>query len=276
MVAMMILLLLLPCSHGTAGAQPRTPTTGILGAFSDEVAILEQTLTDIQPQTILGLRFVIGKFKGRKIIIASSGVGKVNAAMSATLMIDRFKPDEVLFSGIAGSINPDLHPGDIVIGEKTAQHDLGTLTPEGIQRRGMRNPVDWQPNPVFFDADPKLLALAEAARQHVQLEKITTSEGERIPKIIKGVIVTGDVFVASPAKKDELRKSLNADAVEMEGAAVAQVCRELKVPCLVIRSISDTADAKARLDASLFFPVAAENSARLVTAIVQQLASPRR
>jgi len=276
MVAMMILLLLLPFCHGGAGAQSQAPTTGILGAFSDEVAILEQALTDAQAQTILGIRFVTGKLKGRRVVVASSGAGKVNAAMSATLIIDRFKPDEILFSGIAGAINPDLHPGDIVIGEKTAQHDLGTLTPEGMQRRGMRNPVDWQPNPVFFDADPKLLALAEAVAQRLRLEKIATSEGERTPKIIKGIIVTGDVFVASPQKKDELRKSLNADAVEMEGAAVAQVCRELKVPSLVIRSISDTADAKARLDSSLFSPVAAENSARLVTEIVQQLGSPRK
>jgi len=271
--AMALVLVVLSPGRASTRAQPQAPITGILGAFSDEVAILEQALTDAQPQTILGIRFVTGKLMGRRVVVASSGVGKVNAAMSATLLIDHFRPSEVLYSGIAGAVNPDLHPGDIVIGEKTVQHDLGTLTPEGIQRRGMRNPVDWKPNPVFLDADPELLGLAEVARKRVELEKIQTSEGQRTPKIIKGIVATGDVFVASPAKKEELRKALNADAVEMEGAAVAQVCRELGVPCLVIRSITDSADANARKDSNLFFPVAAQNSSRLVMDIVGQLAS---
>lgn len=266
-----ILLLLFICAHVTAGSQLRPSTTGILGAFGDEVAILEQAMTDARPQTILGVRFVAGTLKGRSVVVASSGTGKVNAAMCATLLVDHFSPGEIIFSGIAGSINPDLHPGDIVIGEKTAHHDMGTLNPEGMQYRGMRSPVDWQPNPVYLDADQRLLMAAETARKSVSLEKIATSEGERTPVIVKGIIVTGDVFVASSAKKHELRKALNADAVEMEGAAVAQVCRELGVPCLVIRSISDTADANARQDASLFFPIAAQNSALFVQSIIEQL-----
>lgn len=269
------LLLLFTCGHLTAGNQLRPSTTGILGAFGDEIAILEQTLADARPQTILGIRFVTGTLNGRNVVVASSGVGKVNAAMCATLLIDHFMPSEVIFSGIAGGINPDLHPGDIVIGEKTAHHDMGTLNPEGMHYRGMRSPVDSRPNPVFFDADPRLLQAAEAARKQLSLEKIQTSEGERAPAIIKGVIVTGDVFVASPSKKEELRKALNADAVEMEGAAVAQVCRELGVACLVIRSISDTADAKARQDAGFFFPIAAQNSSLFVRSIVEHLALPQ-
>ncbi len=264
-------LLLLLCGHLTAGDQVRPSTTGILGAVGDEVAILEQAMTDARTQTILGVRFVTGTLKGRSLVVASSGTGKVNAAMCATLLIDHFTPGEIIFSGIAGSINPELHPGDIVIGQKTAHHDTGTLNPEGMHYRGMRSPVDWQRNPVYFDADPRLLQAAETARKNVSLEKIATSEGERTPVIVKGIIVTGDVFVASSAKKEELRKALNADAVEMEGAAVAQVCRELGVPCLVVRSISDTADARARQDASLFFPIAAQNSALFVQSIVEQL-----
>jgi len=274
MTSVAIPLLLLVCSYLTAGNQSRPSTTGILGAFGDEVAILEQAMTDARPQTILGVRFVTGTLKGRSVVVASSGVGKVNAAMCATLLIDHFMPGEVIFSGIAGGIDPGLHPGDIVIGEKTAHHDMGTLDPEGMHYRGMRSPVDWQPNPVYFDADPRLLLAAEAARKSVSLEKIASSEGERTPVIVRGIIVTGDVFVASPAKKEELRKGLQADAVEMEGAAVAQVCRELGVPCLVIRSISDTADAKARQEASLFSPIAAQNSALFVQSIVEQLPRP--
>jgi len=239
-----------------------------LGAFSDEVAMLEQSLSGAQSQTVQGIRFVTGSLKGRRVVIASSGVGKVNAAMSATLLIDHFKPAEVLFTGIAGSVNPELHPGDIVIGVKTAQHDLGTLTHAGIERRGARSPVDGQRGPVFLEADSRLVSQAESAARGIRLDKIQTSEGLRAPRAVRGVIVTGDVFVASPAKAKELREELKADAVDMESAAVAQVCRLLGVPWLVIRSVSDAADANAARDTSRFYAIAAENSMRLVTALV--------
>jgi len=248
------------------------PVTGILGAFGDELALLEQSVADPQPQQILGIRFVAGKLKGRKVAIASSGVGKVNGGVAAALLIEHFKPHEILYSGIAGSLNPDLWPGDIVIAVKTFQHDLGTLNPEGIQLRGMRNPVDWKPNPVFFDADPGLVGLAESAGRIIELSRIQTSRGERSPRILKGIIATGDLFVASPVKRDELRRTLQADAVEMEGAAVAQICYQFAVPCLVIRSISDSADSNARSDANEFMATAARNSSVLVSAIVERLA----
>lgn len=270
-VALLFGLLLFPTwGTDTASAQD-WPRTGIMGAFSEEVSLLEDALKESQVQTVLGIRFVTGTLEGHRVVLASSGVGKVNAAMTATLMIDHFKLREILFSGIAGAINPDIRPGDIVVAEKTAQHDLGTLTPDGIQLRGMRNPVDWIRNPIFFEADGRLLALAEESARRVELEKIQEGAGERIPRVLRGIIVTGDVFVASPGKKQELRQTLKADAVEMEGAAVAQICRQCKVPCLVIRSISDSADASARQDAGTFLSVAVRNSARLVTAIVSRL-----
>jgi adenosylhomocysteine nucleosidase len=202
-------------------------------------------------------------------------VGKVNAAMAATLLIDHFRPKELIFSGIAGAINPELKPGDIVIAEKTAQHDLGTLTPEGIQLRGMRNPADWERNPVFLDGEPQLVLLAQESAKRITLDKVRSGAGERTPAVVKGIVVTGDVFVVSPSKKEELRRSMKADAVEMEGAAVAQICRQLAVPCLIIRSISDSADANARQDAAAFLDVAVRNSASLVIEIARGLASPR-
>ncbi len=272
-LAIALQLLLVPAAVSPQD-QPRASVTGILTAFGDEVTILEQTVVGARSETIRGIRFITGDLRGRRVVIASSGVGKVHAALSATLLIDHFKPSEVLFSGIAGGINPDLHPGDIVIGQRAAQHDLGTLTPQGIVRRGVRNPVDWQPSPLFLDADPRLCAQALAAAGSLEFEKIETSEGLRTPKVIPGLIVTGDVFVASPSKKKELREELGADAVEMEGAAVAQVCHLLRVPWLVIRSISDVADADASRDMARFYSVAAQNSTRLVMEIVAGLAKP--
>ncbi len=272
-IALLSSLLFIPtCGKGTASAQDR-PCTGIMGAFSEEVSLLEEALKEPQIQSVLGVRFVTGTLEGRSVVLACSGVGKVNAAMTATLMIDHFRPKEILFTGIAGAIGPDLRPGDIVLAEKTAQHDLGTLTPDGLQLRGMRNPIDWVRNPVFFEGDGRLLALAEESGRRVKLEKVQGGADEGSPRVLRGIIVSGDVFVASPAKKEELRKSLKADAVEMEGAAVAQICYQCKLPCLVIRSISDSADASARQDASAFLSVAVRNSARLVTDIVGRLPS---
>jgi len=260
---------------GTAMTDPPgAPCTGIMGAFSEEVARLEEGLKDPQIHSLLGVRFVSGMLNGRRVVIASSGVGKVNAAMTATLLIDHFKPREVVFSGIAGAINPALKPGDIVIAEKTAQHDLGTLTAEGIQLRGARSPVDWERNPVYFDAPSGLIALAQESARRITLDKVRSGSEERTPAVVKGIVVTGDVFVVSPSKKEELWKSMKADAVEMEGAAVAQICRQLSVPCLIIRSISDSADRNARQDVAAFLDVAVRNSASLVGEIVRGLAMP--
>jgi adenosylhomocysteine nucleosidase len=261
--------------HGQGAADPGdAPCTGILGAFSEEVTRLEDGLKDPRIHSILGIRFVTGILNGRRVVVASSGVGKVNAAMTATLLIDHFRPKEVIFSGIAGAINPELRPGDIVIAEKTAQHDLGTLTADGLQLRGMRSPVDWERNPVFFDGDPRLALLAQESAKRAILDKVRSGAEQRTPAVVRGIVVTGDVFVVSPSKKEELRRSMKADAVEMEGAAVAQICRQLAVPCLIIRSISDSADANARQDAAAFLDVAVRNSASLVSEIARSLASP--
>ena len=249
------------------------PITAILGAFEREITLLEDELTDTQEQRIEGMRFVSGKLNGKRVVIAWTGIGKVNAAMTATLLIEHFKPNELLFTGIAGGINPQLWPGDIVIAAEIAHHDMGVLTPQSFDYRGAMNPLDGWRNPVFLPADERLLELAQRAAGQLELEMIRTTAGERLPRIIKGVVVTGDVFVASPEKCAELRQQLGADAVEMEGAAVAQICYQRRIPHLVIRSISDKAGEGAVLDKQLFQIVAAKNSASLVAEIIGLLDS---
>lgn len=249
------------------------PVTGILGAFGEEIEYLDNSIEERKVQTIEGMPFVTGKLKGRHVVLALTGIGKVNAAMTATLLLEHFKPDEVLFTGIAGGINPDLLPGDIVIAEKTAQHDLGRMTPDGMFNRGMRNPLTGIRNPVFFPADSELLKLAEASGKRIKLDSIKAGSTVRIPKIITGIVVTGDVFVASPSKKIELREKLRADAVEMEGAGVAQICWQHTVPYLVIRSLSDSANEQAEEDIDMYREIAARNAALLVEDIIKQLAA---
>jgi adenosylhomocysteine nucleosidase len=240
------------------------PVTAILGAFEQEIILLEDKLTDAQDRTIEEIRFVSGKLRGKKVVIAYTGIGKVNAAMTTTLLIEHFKPDKVIFTGIAGAVNRQLQPGDIVIAEKTAHHDMGTVWPEGLFHKGVKNRLSGWENPVFFETDKQLLKLAERAAQQVDLRSIRIISGQRSPKVVKGVVVTGDAFIASAEKCAELRKKLNADAVEMEGAAVAQLCFQRGIGYLVIRSISDNADEGAVLDKQTFYLLAAKNSSSLV------------
>ena len=240
------------------------PVTAILGAFEQEIILLEDELIGKQEQIIEGIRFVSGTLSGKKVVIAFTGIGKVNAAMTTTLLIEHFKPDKVIFTGIAGAVNRQLQPGDIVIAEKTAHHDMGTLWPEGLFHKGVKNRLNGWENPVFFEADEQLLKLAERAAEQVEFSSIRIISGQRRPKVVKGVVVTGDSFIASADKCAELREKLNADAVEMEGAAVAQLCFQRGIGFLVIRSISDNADEGAVLDKQTFYLLAAKNSSSLV------------
>jgi adenosylhomocysteine nucleosidase len=254
----------------SAREEAQSPTA-ILGAFGDEVTLIESRLSEKREHKIQGITFFTGKLSGRPVVLARSGVGKVNAAMTTTLLIEHFKPREVIFTGIAGAINLELFPGDVVIAARVAQHDFGAALPDRFEHRGAPNPIDGKRNPVFFPADPRLLAAAEKVAARVEFDAIKIDGAERKPKIIRGVIVTGDAFISSPEKKADLRKALGADAVEMEGAAVAQVCWQQQVACLIIRSLSDRADANAQRDFANFYSVAAQNSARLVAAIAEQL-----
>ncbi|MHC4074116.1 MAG: 5'-methylthioadenosine/adenosylhomocysteine nucleosidase [Planctomycetota bacterium] len=254
--------------HAAEPGPNSSPVTAILGAFEREVTLLEDRVTQRRERIIEGIRFVSGKLNGRQVVVTWTGVGKVNAAMTTTLLIEHFKPKRIIFTGIAGGVNRDLQPGDIVIAERTAHHDMGTVWPEGLFFKGVKSRIGGYENPVFFPADKELVKLAQRAADGATLESIRTLKGRRDPKIIKGVVVTGDAFIASADKCAELRKRLEADAVEMEGAAVAQICYQRQIPCLVIRSISDNADEGAVMDKQMFYIMAARNSASLVAEMV--------
>jgi adenosylhomocysteine nucleosidase len=244
------------------------PVTAILGAFGQEVTLLADRLANPHEHEIEGIQFVTGKLNGQNVVVAWTGIGKVNAAMTTTLLVEHFKPKQLIFTGIAGAVNPELQPGDIVIAEKTAYHDMGTVWPEGLVPKGVKNRLDGTENPVFFPANRRLVRLAQQAARRAALERFQTTQGERAPRIITGIVVTGDAFIASAAKCAELRKRFKADAVEMEGAAVAQICYQRDIPYLVIRSISDNANEGAVLDKQMFYILAARNSAQLVADIV--------
>lgn len=254
-------------SHG--GERPRP--VAVLGAFDREVRLLDEMLTDVQPRQVEGIEFVSGRLSGRPVVVAWTGVGKVNAAMVTTLLLEHYRPSRVIFTGIAGAVDPNLSPGDIVIAKETAHHDMGMFWSDGFEPGGVRNRLTGADNPVFFPADPNLLTVAQEAGKHVALNPVALKAGPRTPRVVLGTVVTGDAFVASQPKCEELAETLGADAVEMEGAAVAQVCYQRGIGHLVIRSIADRADEGAVLDKQKFYLIAAENSATLVAAVVERM-----
>jgi adenosylhomocysteine nucleosidase len=265
-----------PAAAAAAGSVTtggRQPVTLILGAFGQEVRLLDEAVQGAKVQQVRGLKFTTGLLGGRQVVICLSGIGKVNAAMTVTAAIVKFEPAEVIFTGIAGGVNPELRPGDIVLGARVGQHDYGDLTEAGMKVGPTRSPITNRRNPVLFPADERLLALASAAAKEVKWQPVSLGEQTRVPRVQAGTIVTGDVFVASESKSKSLRQDLQADATEMEGAAVAQVCYQFGVPCLVIRSLSDNADSRAMEDLRKFQGQAAHNSAALVEAVVARLAA---
>lgn len=246
--------------------KPR-PITALLGAFDAEVKLVEQSIRNPRTKTINGIRFTIGRIGSRKVVVAETGIGKVNAAMTTTFVLAHFRPSEVLFTGIAGAVNPDLQPGDLVIARQTAHHDYRTITFDQKPTNRTRNAITKQLNPANFPADSLLLLRAISTANTMAFDPIP--DAPRSPTVLVGTVVTGDQFISSQEKVNNLREEFNADATEMEGAAVAQVCYQQQVPCLVIRSLSDKANANARRDMLSFLKVAASNSARLVMAIVE-------
>jgi adenosylhomocysteine nucleosidase len=266
-VQIITLTLFLPGFPGAALAQA---VVGVLG-ITEEVAPIEKRLKDSRETVVRGYVFRVGMLNGGQVVVGRSGAGKVNAAIVTTLLIGHFKPAAVMFSGTAGAVDPALRPGDVVIGASVAQHDVGLQTPKGIMRRGVRNAVTQELDPLLVRAPETLLAAARRSALGLTLPPVKSVEGERAPRIVEGVIVTGDAFLTDVARRDELRKSLGASAVEMEGGAVVQTCRQFGVACLVVRSVTDRADMQALRSYQEFLATSSENAAALVTATIGRL-----
>jgi len=267
-IILIILFLCTSCSGpvGFSNSGRQEKVTLIVGAFSDEVKPIQAELENKHEGRIEGISFAEGKLRGRQVVVTWTGMGKVNAAATTSLLIEHFRPSEVIVCGIAGGIGPDINVGDVVIAEKSVQHDHGFWLDTGIENYGTDNRITGVKNPVFFEADKKLLDLAMRAGNQAALQGIAA--GTRA-KVKKGVIASGDTFIMSPQKKIDLQKRLGADAVEMEGAAIAQICYQQGVPLLIIRGISDAADEKADKDVDTFQNVAIKNAVKVTCKMME-------
>ncbi|GJM62872.1 5'-methylthioadenosine/adenosylhomocysteine nucleosidase [Persicobacter diffluens] len=218
-------LLLVVLSHFTVQAQ-----IGLMGAMDKEIVLLKSKIENLDSTQIGGQQFYSGTLSGQEVILCKSGIGKAQAAMTTTLLATTFKVTQIWFTGIAGAAKPDLEVLDIVIGNAFFQHDFDTHTFDG--KVGLAPGAD--ENGFFYPSMGLQQMAFEAAVKAFGTEKVH-----------EGLIVTGDQFIDDPQKIRMLFETYGASAVEMEGAAVAQIAQNFQIPYVIIRSISDKADGNA-------------------------------
>ncbi|MCU9613959.1 5'-methylthioadenosine/S-adenosylhomocysteine nucleosidase [Caldibacillus lycopersici] len=226
----------------------------IIGAMEEEVTILRNEIKNQQVETIANSEFTSGTMNNKDVVLLKSGIGKVNAAMSTSILLEKYKPDVVINTGSAGGLHPDLKVGDIVISTEVRHHDVDA-TVFGYEYGQVPQ------MPPAYVADEKLQEIA--VRSAKEISEVQT---------VKGLIATGDSFMSDPERVQAIGKRFtNLQAVEMEAAAIAQVAYQFGVPFVIIRSLSDIAGKESNISFEQYLETAAVNSAKLVMAIINQL-----
>lgn len=231
-------------------------TIGIIGAMDCEVDVLKQKLQNLEEFQHSNQKIYLGNLYDHKIVLVKSGVGKVNASMCTQYIIDKFSPDYIVNTGIAGGIAKNLEVGDVVIGEKLVQYDFD-VSAIGYAKGYMCTGIE--PNkPTMFYSDKHLIS---------NFEKTLNSD----VKVYKGIIASGDTFISDINRKHEIRDLFNATAVEMEGCAIAQTATSNEIPFLVIRAISDLADNEAGKSHAFVEEEIAEISSSAIENLLKEL-----
>lgn len=220
----------------------------ILSAMREELQALLPELRNARTESIGGRTFHLGQLAEHDAVLALSGIGKVSAALTATLLIERHAVQQVLFTGVAGGLGAGVKVGDVVVARQLLQHDLDVspLFPQYVvpEHRRSHYGTDGPMSDALTQAAQALLAAPSTA-----LAQAWDELGLAAPRLHEGLIISGDRFVSTSAESRALAAALpEALAVEMEGAAVAQVCAAFGVPCAVVRTVSDRADDSAHVD----------------------------
>ena len=244
-------------------------TIAIVSALHEELAAVLDLMPDEQQQVVGGRAFWRGHLHGHDVVAVLSGIGKVAAATTATVLIERFGVQRIVFTGVAGGLATGVRVGDVVVARSFLQHDMDA-------------------SPIFprhevpgygrstFEADVDLTARLARASEQVLRElpvrlgsDVSQAFGVDAPRCHQGLLISGDRFVSTTAESATLRQTLpDALAVEMEGAAFAQVCHDYGVPLAVVRTISDRADDDAHVDFPRFLR---EVASRYSAAIMETL-----
>ncbi|HHF7280743.1 5'-methylthioadenosine/adenosylhomocysteine nucleosidase [Haemophilus influenzae] len=226
---------------------------GIVGAMAQEVEILKNLMADRTETRVASAVIFEGKINGKNVALLQSGIGKVAAAIGTTALLQLAKPDCVINTGSAGGVAKGLKVGDIVISDETRYHDAD-VTAFGYEKGQL------PANPAAFLSDKKLADLAQ---------EIAEKQGQSVKR---GLICSGDSFINSEDKITQIQADFpNVTGVEMEAAAIAQVCYAFNVPFVVVRAISDSGDGEASISFEEFLPLAAKQSSALVLEMIDRL-----
>ena len=226
-------------------------TIGVIAAMQIEIDALKEKLEDAKVETFSGIEFVSGTLYKKNVVCAKCGIGKVFAALCTQTMILKYKPDLIVNTGVAGGLAEGLSILDIVVCESCVQHDMDT-SPLG--------------DPVGLISGINIVNIP--ANEEICETLCKSVEAIGI-KCQRGVIATGDQFVATEEKREFLKSTFNAAACEMEGASVGHVCYVNEVPFGIVRAISDGGDSAAEMDYPTFAALAAENSVRAMEKFIE-------
>lgn len=218
----------------------------------EEIAPLLEKVGEYTLTEYAGNKYYQAKYAGHNLVIAYSKIGKVFSTLTATTMLQKFGAELLLFSGVAGAINPKLKIGNLIAATRLCQHDLDITAfghPYGYVPEGKQ----------FIQADAGLIAKAKEVASEMNLE------------LMEGTIATGDQFVADPQRNRWIGETFDADALEMEGASVACVCDAMNVPFFILRAISDAADMDASFSFDEFLESSAIESANFIIKMVEHI-----
>ena len=232
----------------------KTAPVAIIGAMEQEVAQLHSRISQAHQEKVAHIAITRGLLAGKPVLLAQSGIGKVNAAITTTVLLEKFGAGCVINTGSAGGLQGGMKQGDVVVGIQTAHHDADA-TAFGYA-------IGQLPQmPARYDSDAGLIE--HAARAAIAFDGAA---------IHRGLIVSGDQFINHPDKIARIRAHFpDALAVEMEAAAIAQTCYQFARPCVIIRALSDLADGEAEYSFETFLQMAATHSAEMVENLVKAL-----
>lgn len=228
---------------------------GIIGAMDLEVDALKAEMTIVSSLKRASMEFLEGTLNNTKVVIVKSGIGKINAALCAQILIDEFNVTHIINTGIAGSLNAELDIGDILVSEDAVHHDMD-VTIFGyklgeVPQMGIRE----------FPADKKMIDVAMTTCMEVNPDI----------NVRRGRVASGDQFISSKEKKQFIIDNFAGDCAEMEGASIAHAAYLNNIPFVIIRAISDKADDSAQMDYPTFERAAAKHSASLVKHMICKL-----
>lgn len=226
----------------------------VIGAMEEEVQLLRESLQNKEVKTIAHNEFTTGTYDGKEVVLLKCGIGKVNAAIGTSLLLHEFQPDVVINTGSAGGYDETLDVGAVVISNEVRHHDVDVTA--------FNYEMGQVPQmPPSFKADERLMELA--------VEAVNETDNHQYGI---GLICSGDVFMSDPKRVEEVRSYFpTMKAVEMEAAAVAQVCYQFNVPFVVIRALSDIAGKQSNISFDEFLPIAAKHSTEIVLKTISKL-----